>query len=43
MFNVEEKRKPESRKSGLSAPAVKVPVQIEDVQFQTEVDTGAAP
>ena len=42
IFNLEEKRKLESRKSGLSAPAVKVPVQIEDVQFQMEVDTGAA-
>lgn len=43
IFNVEEKRKPESRKSGLSAPAVKVPSQIEDVQFQIEVDTGGIP
>ena len=42
IFNLEAKRKRESRKSGLSAPAVKVPVQIEDVQFQMEVDTGAA-
>ena len=38
IFNVEEKRKPESRKSGLSAPAVTVPLQIEDIQI--EVDTG---
>ena len=36
IFNLEEKRKPESHKSGLSAPAVKVPVQIEDVQFQMD-------
>ena len=43
IFNVEEKRKPESRKSGLAAPAVKVPLQIEDVQFQIEVETGRLP
>lgn len=42
-FNVKEKRKPESRKSGLAAPAVKVPLQIKDVQFQIEVDTGGVP
>ena len=43
IFNVEEKRKPESCKSGLSAPAVKVPLQIEDVQFQIGVSTGGVP
>ena len=32
----------ELRKSGLSAPAVKVLVQIEGVEFQMEVGTGAA-
>ena len=42
-FTVKEKRKPESCKSGLAAPAVKVPLQIEDVQFQIEVDTGGVP
>ena len=42
-FNVKEKRKPESCKSGLAAPAVKVPLQIKDVQFQIEVDTGGVP
>ena len=42
IFNLEESQKQGSRKSGLSAPAVKVPVSIEDVNFQMEVDTGAA-
>ena len=42
IFNLEESQKPGLRKFGLSAPAVKVPVQIEDVNFQMEVDTGAA-
>ena len=32
----------ESRDSKISAPAVKVPVRIEDVDFQMEVDAGAA-
>ena len=32
----------ESQDLKTSAPAVKVPVQIEDVDFQMEVDTGAA-
>ena len=32
----------ESQDLKISAPAVKVPVQIEDVDFQMEVDTGAA-
>ena len=32
----------ESQDYKISAPAVKVPVQIEDVDFQMEVDTGAA-
>ena len=32
----------ESRNLGISAPVVKVPVRIEDVEFQMEVDTGAA-
>lgn len=43
IFNVEEKRKHGSRKSGLSSPAVKVPFQIQDVQFQIEADTGGVP
>ena len=42
IFNLEESQKQESQKSGLSAPAVKVPVLIEDVNFQMEVETGAA-
>ena len=42
IFNLEESQKQGSRKSGLSAPAVKVPVLIEDVNFQMEVDTGAS-
>ena len=42
IFNLEESQKQGSRKSGLSAPAVKVPVLIEDANFQMEVDTGAA-
>ena len=33
---------PESQDLKISAPAVKVPVLIEDVDFQMEVDTGAA-
>ena len=32
----------ESRNSGISAPVVKVPERNEDVEFQKEVDTGAA-
>ena len=32
----------ESQDLKISAPAVKVPVRIEDVDFQMEVDTGAA-
>ena len=32
----------ESQDLKISAPAVKVPVQIEDVDFQMEVDTGVA-
>ena len=32
----------ESHDLKISAPAVKVPVRIEDVDFQMEVDTGAA-
>ena len=42
IFNLEESQKQGSQKCGLSAPAVKVPVLIEDVHFQMEVDTGAA-
>jgi len=32
----------ESRDLKISAPAVKIPVRIEDVDFQMEVDPGAA-
>ena len=42
VFNLVENQKPESQKSRISAPAVRVPVLIEDVQFQMEVDTGAS-
>ena len=38
IFSVES----ESQDASISAPAVKVPVRIEDVDFQMEVDTGAA-
>ena len=39
---MEQKRKPESCKSGLSVPAVRIHEQIEDVRLQMEVDKGAA-
>ena len=42
IFNLGESQKQGSRKSGVSAPAVKVPVLIDNVKFQIEVDTGAA-
>ena len=42
IFTLEENQKSEPCKAGLSAPAVKVPVQIEEVEFLMEVDTGAA-
>ena len=32
----------DSQNSVFSAPAVKVPVRIEDVEFRMEIDTGAA-
>ena len=32
----------ESHDLNITAPAIKVPVRIEDVDFQMEVDTGAA-
>ena len=41
IFNLDGVHHTESRNSGISAPAVKVPVRIEDVKFQMEVDTGA--
>ena len=42
IFSLDGVHHTESRNSGISAPAVKVPVRIEDVEFQMEVDTGAA-
>ena len=42
IFTLEENQKSEPCKAGLSASAVKVPVQIEEVEFLMEVDTGAA-
>lgn len=39
---MEQKRKPEPCKSGLSVPAVKIHEQIEDVRLQMEVDKGVA-
>ena len=42
IFSLESVAHSESRDSGISAPAVKVPVRIEDVDFTMEVDTGAA-
>jgi len=42
IFNFDGVHHTESRNSGISAPAFKVPVQIEVVEFQMEVDTGAA-
>ena len=42
IFTLEENQKSEPCKAGLSAPAVKVPVQIEEVEFLMEADTGAA-
>ena len=42
IFSLEESQKCESRKPRLAAPAVKVPVRIEGVEFNMEVDTGAA-
>ena len=38
IFNLES----DSRDASISAPAVKVPVHIEDIDFQMEVDTGGA-
>ena len=35
IFTLEESQKLELRKSGLSAPTVEVPVQIEGVEFRT--------
>ena len=42
LFSLERNQKPEIRKPRLAAPAVKVPVRIEHVEFHMEVDTGAA-
>ena len=41
IFTLKESQKLELRKSGLSAPAVKVLVQTEGLEFRMEVDTGA--
>ena len=42
IFSLDGVHHTESQNSGISAPAVKVPVRIEDVEFQMQVDTGAA-